>query len=65
MPSRQPPAPLSKFPYGAADARTIALMHVGSNPDDQTTYDANALPELIIKLRDHGYSFVTLAALVG
>jgi peptidoglycan/xylan/chitin deacetylase (PgdA/CDA1 family) len=43
----------------------IVLMHVGSNPDDHTTYDADALPELIIKLRDHGYSFVTLAALVG
>jgi peptidoglycan-N-acetylglucosamine deacetylase len=102
--------PLFRFPYGDADARTIAianqagfvpvrwtvdtlgwegneghitadivihrvlaslrpgeivLMHVGSNPDDHTTYDADALPELITELRDHGYSFVALAALVG
>jgi peptidoglycan/xylan/chitin deacetylase (PgdA/CDA1 family) len=85
----QGPAPLFRFPYGDADARTIAvanragyvpvrwtvdtlgwegtaghisapvvvswvlaaaqpgeivLMHVGSNPDDHTTFDADALP---------------------
>lgn len=104
------PVPLFRFPYGDADARTIAianavgfvpvrwtvdtlgwegnaghmnatvvisrvleglqpgeivLMHVGSNPNDHTTYDADALPQLITDLRAHGYSFVTLRALTG
>jgi peptidoglycan/xylan/chitin deacetylase (PgdA/CDA1 family) len=106
----QNPAPLFRFPYGDADARTIAianragyvpvrwtvdtlgwegtaghisaavvvsrvlaaarpgeivLMHVGSNPDDHTTFDAGALPQVISGLRDRGYSFVTLDALTG
>jgi peptidoglycan/xylan/chitin deacetylase (PgdA/CDA1 family) len=104
------PAPLFRFPYGDADARTIAianragyvpvrwtvdtlgwegtaghistsvvvsrvlaaarpgeivLMHVGSNPADHTTFDAHALPQVISGLRDRGYSFVTLDALIG
>lgn len=106
----QNPAPLFRFPYGDADARTIALanragfvpvrwtvdtlgwegtaghisapvvvsrvlaaarpgeialMHVGSNPGDHTTFDADALPQVISGLRARGYSFVTLAALTG
>lgn len=106
----QNPAPLFRFPYGDADARTIAianragfvpirwtadtlgwegtaghisapvvvsrvlaaarpgeivLMHVGSNPDDHTTFDADALPQVISGLRALGYSFVTLDALTG
>ncbi len=106
----QNPAPLFRFPYGDADARTIALaneagyipvrwtvdtlgwegtaghisasvvaarvlaglrpgeivlMHVGSNPDDHTTFDAAALPQVISELRARGYSFVTLDALTG
>jgi peptidoglycan/xylan/chitin deacetylase (PgdA/CDA1 family) len=104
------PAPLFRFPYGDADARTIAianqagyvpvrwtvdtlgwegtaghisasvvvsrvlaaarpgeivLMHVGSNPDDHTTFDADALAQVISGLRARGYSFVTLDALTG
>jgi peptidoglycan/xylan/chitin deacetylase (PgdA/CDA1 family) len=104
------PAPLFRFPFGDADARTIALanqagyvpvrwtvdtlgwegtagkisasvvvsrvlgaarpgeivlMHVGSNPDDHTTFDADALPQVISGLRAQGYSFVTLDALTG
>jgi len=104
------PAPLFRFPYGDANARTIAianragyvpvrwtvdtlgwegtaghisaavvasrvlaalrpgeivLMHVGSNPDDQSTFDADALPRVISELRARGYSFVTLDTLVG
>lgn len=104
------PAPLFRFPFGDADARTIAianqagyvpvrwtvdtlgwegaagkitasvvvsrvlgaarpgeivLMHVGSNPDDHTTFDADALPAVINGLRAQGYSFVTLDALTG
>ena len=43
----------------------IVLMHIGSNPDDGTTFDAAALPQLISQLRARGYSFVTLDALVG
>ena len=43
----------------------IVLMHIGSNPDDGTTFDADALPGLISQLRARGYSFVTLDALVG
>jgi peptidoglycan/xylan/chitin deacetylase (PgdA/CDA1 family) len=103
-------APLFRFPYGDADARTIAvanragyvpvrwtvdtlgwegtaghvsasvvvsrvlaaarpgeivLMHVGSNPDDHTTFDADALSRVISGLRARGYSFVTLDALTG
>jgi peptidoglycan/xylan/chitin deacetylase (PgdA/CDA1 family) len=104
------PAPLFRFPFGDADARTIAianqlgyvpvrwtvdtlgwegtashinaavvvsrvlaalrpgeivLMHVGSNPKDRTTFDADALPQVITGLEARGYSFVTLDALVG
>jgi peptidoglycan-N-acetylglucosamine deacetylase len=41
----------------------IVLMHVGSNPDDHSTLDADALPEMISQLKARGYSFVTLDAL--
>jgi peptidoglycan/xylan/chitin deacetylase (PgdA/CDA1 family) len=40
----------------------IVLMHVGSNPDDHSTLDADALPEMISLLKARGYSFVTLDA---
>jgi peptidoglycan/xylan/chitin deacetylase (PgdA/CDA1 family) len=50
---------------GAARPGEIALMHVGSNPDDHTTLDADALPRVISGLRAQGYSFVTLDALTG
>lgn len=43
----------------------IVLMHVGANPDDGTTFDADALPAVIDSLRAHGYSFVTLDLLLG
>ena len=49
----------------AARPGEIVLMHVGSNPDDHTTFDANALPRVISDLRARGYSFVTLDALTG
>ncbi|MBI4899629.1 MAG: polysaccharide deacetylase family protein [Actinobacteria bacterium] len=38
----------------------IVLMHVGSNPDDGTTFDADALPRLIDEIRARGYTLVTL-----
>src|SRR5215470_7755815 len=41
----------------------IVLMHGGSNPDDQSTLDAAALPAVIQALQARGYSFVTLDAL--
>ena len=49
----------------AARPGEIVLMHVGSNPDDHTTFDADALPQVISGLRARGYSFVTLDALTG
>ncbi|MGE5225613.1 MAG: polysaccharide deacetylase family protein [Planctomycetaceae bacterium] len=38
----------------------IVLMHVGANPDDGSTLDADALPLVIRTIRAHGYGFVTL-----
>lgn len=38
----------------------IILMHVGANPDDQTTLDADALPTIIERLRSMGYGFTTI-----
>jgi peptidoglycan/xylan/chitin deacetylase (PgdA/CDA1 family) len=38
----------------------IVLMHLGANPDDGTTLDADALPGVITGLKDRGYSFVTV-----
>jgi peptidoglycan/xylan/chitin deacetylase (PgdA/CDA1 family) len=42
----------------------IVLMHLGSNPDDGTTLDADALPTIISALQAGGYRFVTLDALL-
>ncbi len=49
----------------AARPGEIVLMHVGANPDDGTTLDADALPGVIEQLRSSGYEFVTLDALLG
>ncbi|MEO5743527.1 MAG: polysaccharide deacetylase family protein [Terracoccus sp.] len=43
----------------------IVLMHVGGHPTDHSTLDADALPRVIAELRARGYSFVTLAAVIG
>ena len=43
----------------------IVLMHVGSNPDDHSTLDAAALPQVVAAVEQAGYSFVTLDALLG
>jgi peptidoglycan/xylan/chitin deacetylase (PgdA/CDA1 family) len=43
----------------------IVLMHIGSNPDDGTTLDADALPGMIGRIRQAGYAFATLDALLG
>ena len=42
----------------------IVLMHVGANPDDRSTLDADALPGVIQALRSLGYDFVNLNALL-
>ncbi len=38
----------------------IVLMHVGSNPTDHSTLDADTLARLVDALRARGYGFVTL-----
>jgi peptidoglycan/xylan/chitin deacetylase (PgdA/CDA1 family) len=38
----------------------IILMHVGANPNDHSTLDADALPEIISAIQGRGYRFVTL-----
>ena len=43
----------------------IVLMHIGSNPDDGTTLDADALPGMIERIRQAGYGFTSLDALLG
>lgn len=43
----------------------IVLMHIGSNPDDGTTLDADALPGMIERIRHAGYGFTTLDTLLG
>lgn len=40
-------------------------MHLGANPDDGTTLDADALPDVISGLRSLGYSVVTLEAMLS
>lgn len=44
----------------AATPGEIVLMDFGSNPEDDSTLDADALPRVISGLRAAGYSFVTL-----
>ncbi|HZM84504.1 MAG TPA: hypothetical protein VFC19_52965 [Candidatus Limnocylindrales bacterium] len=48
----------------AAQPGQFVLMHVGSNPDDRSALDADALPTIIGGLRTRGYTFVTLDALL-
>ena len=43
----------------------IVLMHIGSNPNDGSTLDADALPGMIERIRQAGYGFTTLDALLG
>jgi peptidoglycan/xylan/chitin deacetylase (PgdA/CDA1 family) len=43
----------------------IVLMHIGSNPDDGSTLDADALPQVIDGISAAGYGFVTLDELLG
>jgi peptidoglycan/xylan/chitin deacetylase (PgdA/CDA1 family) len=43
----------------------IVLMHIGSTPDDGSTLDADALPQVIDGISAAGYRFVTLDELLG
>ena len=43
----------------------IVLMHIGSNPNDGTTLDADALPQIIDRISAAGYGFATLDALLA
>ncbi|HEY8701951.1 MAG TPA: polysaccharide deacetylase family protein [Arthrobacter sp.] len=43
----------------------IVLMHIGSNPDDGSTLDADTLPQIIDRITAAGYGFVTLDQLLG
>lgn len=38
----------------------VVLMHVGANPHDHSTLDADALPGIIRAIRARGYQFVTM-----
>ncbi len=49
----------------AAEPGEIVLMHVGANPDDGSTLDADALPEVIERLREAGFGFTTVDTLCG
>lgn len=42
----------------------IVLMHVGANPYDNSTLDADALPGMIQALHSMGYAFVNLNTLL-
>lgn len=59
-PGGQTAATVTKRVLDGATPGEIVLMHVGSNPDDHTTLDANALAAVIDGLRARGYTFVTL-----
>ncbi|HET8605326.1 MAG TPA: polysaccharide deacetylase family protein [Marmoricola sp.] len=43
----------------------VVLMHVGSNPDDGSTLDADALPRIIHRLRADGYRLVRLSRVLA
>jgi peptidoglycan/xylan/chitin deacetylase (PgdA/CDA1 family) len=44
---------------------TIIMMHLGSNPNDKTHLDSEALPEIIQELKNQKYEFVTLTEMLN
>lgn len=48
----------------ASSPGAVIMMHLGSNPDDKTHLDSQALPEIIAQLQKDGYEFVTLSELI-
>jgi len=49
----------------AARPGAIVLMHVGAHPKDRSTLDADALPEVIRRLRADGFQLVPLSRVLG
>lgn len=49
----------------AARPGAIVLMHVGAHPKDHSTLDADALPEVIRRLRAAGFRLVPLSRVLG
>lgn len=49
---------------GAAPGE-IVLMHLGAHPEDGSTLDADALPQVIDALRDRGYELVSLTEVMA
>ena len=45
---------------GRLEPGAIIVMHVGANPADRSTLDADALPRLIAEIRAQGYEIVTI-----
>lgn len=43
----------------------IILMHIGSNPEDGSILNTNALPQLIGRISAAAYGFTTLDAVLG
>ena len=58
-------AAVCKRVVDAAVPGGIALMHVGANPDDGTTFDADALPCIIGGIAAKGYKFVDIPSQLG
>ena len=58
-------AAVCKRVVDAAVPGGIALMHVGANPDDGTTFDADALPCIISGISAKGYRFVDIPSQLG
>ncbi|WP_434993539.1 polysaccharide deacetylase family protein [Arthrobacter sp. Ld5] len=50
---------------GALQPGAVVLMHIGSNPDDGSTLDADALAEVVDRISGAGYGFVTLDRLLA
>ncbi|MFC6237982.1 polysaccharide deacetylase family protein [Longivirga aurantiaca] len=62
--SRGTAADVTRRVVAALQPGLIVLMHVGANPDDGTTYDADSLAATIAALRARGYTFATVTALL-
>ncbi|MFA6096216.1 MAG: polysaccharide deacetylase family protein [Candidatus Paceibacterota bacterium] len=48
-----------------AAAGAIVLMHLGTNPDDKTQLDSEALPGIISALKTQGYEFMTMTEMLN
>ena len=42
----------------------VVLLHLGSHPEDGSTLDADALPSIVRRVREAGYAFVALDAVL-